>query len=71
MTCAPSSAFEADGEEFSVSLDAPEHRVSVATKFGYQVLSPSSENDCSTLCESGVISDHTNRTKIDRPLNDS
>src|SRR5260370_557068 len=46
-------------------------RVSVPTKFGCQVLPPSPENDCSTWWEFGVMSDHTNRTKIVRPLNDS
>src|SRR5580700_4135110 len=70
-SCAPSSASESGGEAISPPFDVPSSRVSVATKFGSQVLPPSSENDCSTWWESGVMSDQTNRTKMVRPLNDS
>src|SRR5207253_8998981 len=43
-------------------------RVSVATKFGSQVLPPSSENACSKWCESGVVSAKTWRTSMTLPL---
>ncbi len=43
-------------------------RVRSATKFGSQVLPPSSENACSTWYEFGVMPDQTNRTRMVRPL---
>src|SRR5580704_4641126 len=43
-------------------------RVKVATKFGSQVLPPSSENDCSNRCESAEMSDQMIRTRMALPL---
>jgi hypothetical protein len=41
--------------------------VKFAMKAGAQVLPPSSEYDSSKWCESGLISDQTARTRMDRP----
>jgi hypothetical protein len=57
-------ALEAGATGSSSPVDASSSRVSVATKFGSQVLPPSSENDCSTWWELGVMSDQTNRTNM-------
>jgi len=46
-------------------------RVSTAIQFVSQVLPPSSENACSKRHEFAVMSDHTLRTRIIRPLNGS
>ena len=46
-------------------------RVSTAIQFVSQVLPPSSENACSNRQEFSVMSIHTLRTKIIRPLNGS
>jgi hypothetical protein len=46
-------------------------RVSTAIQFTSQVLPPSSENACSKRHESGVMSDHTLRTRIALPSNSS
>ena len=46
-------------------------RVSTAIQFVSQVLPPSSENACSKRQEFAVMSIHTLRTKIIRPLNGS
>jgi hypothetical protein len=43
--------------------------VSIAIQFTSHVLPPSFENDCSKRHDVGVMSDITNRTRIDRPLN--
>ena len=43
-------------------------RVKFAMNAGAQVLPPSGEYDSSKWWESGVISDHVPRTRIDRPL---
>src|SRR5579863_7342108 len=49
-------------------LDHGRSRVKFAMNAGAQVLPPSGEYDSSKWWESGVISDHVPRTRIDRPL---
>ncbi len=58
---------------FAVELRELPHftRVSTAIQFVSQVLPPSSENDCSKRHEFAVMSIHTLRTRIIRPLNGS
>jgi len=50
-----------------VGLRLKGQRANSASQFASQVLPPSSEKDCSSRNERGVMSEKTNRTKIARP----